>query len=122
MPAKSKFLNRTLILVLTALSGLAISQAAPNLVVRVGYAPVSGLNLYYEIHGSGRPQVLIDCGLGTSSMPVLAKSRHNITVDVQGLSPMRRRIARRGQRTDHSAAWVDFGAIVLMPTLETLPL
>jgi pimeloyl-ACP methyl ester carboxylesterase len=31
----------------------------------MAYAPVNGLQLYYEIHGSGRPLVLLHGGLLT---------------------------------------------------------
>jgi len=33
-----------------------------------GYAPVNGLKLYYEIHGSGNPLMLLHGGLGASEM------------------------------------------------------
>ena len=32
------------------------------------YADVNGINLYYEIHGTGRPLVLLHGGLGASEM------------------------------------------------------
>ena len=32
------------------------------------YADVNGINLYYEIYGSGRPLVLLHGGLGSSEM------------------------------------------------------
>ena len=39
-----------------------------------GYAPVNGIELYYEIHGSGKPMVLLHGGFGAIEMfgPVLA--------------------------------------------------
>jgi pimeloyl-ACP methyl ester carboxylesterase len=54
-----------------------------------GYAPVNGLKLYYEIHGSGQPLILIHGGLGASDMfaaivPTLAANRQVIAVDLQG--------------------------------------
>lgn len=54
-----------------------------------GYAPVNGIELYYEIHGSGKPLVLLHGGFGSIEMfgPVLAelaKSRQVIGVDLQG--------------------------------------
>ena len=54
-----------------------------------GYAPVNGLNLYYEIHGSGKPLLLLHGGFGLTSMfsellPQLATSRQVIAVDLQG--------------------------------------
>src|SRR5579859_2742746 len=58
--------------------------------VQKGYAPVNGLKMYYEIHGTGRPLVLIHGGLsaiGTSFghlLPGLAKTRQIIAVELQG--------------------------------------
>ncbi len=37
------------------LSGVGSAQQKPT----TGYAPVDGLNMYYEIHGSGEPVVLL---------------------------------------------------------------
>jgi len=53
------------------------------------YADVNGINLYYEIHGSGRPLVLLHGGLMHSGLfgPVLdmlAKDHKVITPDLQG--------------------------------------
>jgi pimeloyl-ACP methyl ester carboxylesterase len=53
------------------------------------YANVNGINLYYEIHGAGRPLILLHGGLGASEMfgpnlPALAKARQVIAVDLQG--------------------------------------
>ncbi len=53
-----------------------------------GYAKVNGLNLYYEIHGTGEPLVLLHGGLGAIEMfgeilPVLSKARRVIGVDLQ---------------------------------------
>jgi len=53
------------------------------------YAKVNGINLYYEIHGTGYPMVLLHGGLGSGEMfdPVLPQftERHKvITVDLQG--------------------------------------
>jgi pimeloyl-ACP methyl ester carboxylesterase len=54
-----------------------------------GYAPVNGIELYYEVHGQGKPLVLLHGGFGSIEMfgPVLvelAKSRQVIGVDLQG--------------------------------------
>jgi pimeloyl-ACP methyl ester carboxylesterase len=56
---------------------------------KTGYAPVNGLNLYYEIHGSGAPLVLIHGGFGATGMfgellPALAAHRQVVAVDLQG--------------------------------------
>ena len=54
------------------------------------YAPVNGLQLYYEVHGSGRPLVLLHGGLLTiglsfgSLLEPLAAGRQVIAVELQG--------------------------------------
>lgn len=53
------------------------------------YAEVNGIKLYYEIHGTGRPLILLHGGLGAIEMfgpnlPALAKGRQVIGVDLQG--------------------------------------
>jgi pimeloyl-ACP methyl ester carboxylesterase len=56
----------------------------------MAYAPVHGLQLYYEIHGSGKPLVLLHGGLLTIDLnfgPLLvplAASRQVIAVELQG--------------------------------------
>jgi pimeloyl-ACP methyl ester carboxylesterase len=52
------------------------------------YAPVNGLNMYYEIHGSGEPLILLHGGVGAIEMfgevlPLLAEGRQVIAVDLQ---------------------------------------
>jgi pimeloyl-ACP methyl ester carboxylesterase len=53
-----------------------------------GYAPVNGLEMYYEIHGAGRPLVLLHGaymtidGFGTL-LPALAATRQVIAVELQ---------------------------------------
>ena len=54
-----------------------------------GYAPVNGLNIYYEIHGSGEPLVLLPGGFWTVEamgeiVPLLAATRQVIGVELQG--------------------------------------
>ena len=54
-----------------------------------GYAPVNGLQLYYEIHGSGDPLVVLHGGLGSIAMygatiDALAQHRQVIAVDLYG--------------------------------------
>ncbi len=54
-----------------------------------GYAEVNGINLYYEIHGTGRPMVLLHGGLMSGEMfgpvlPALAERHQVIVVDLQG--------------------------------------
>ena len=52
------------------------------------YAEVNGVRMYYEEHGSGQPLILLHGGLGSGDMyapilPLLAKGRRVITVDLQ---------------------------------------
>src|SRR5881409_4334175 len=53
------------------------------------YAEVNGLKLYHEIHGAGRPLILLHGGLGSGEMfgpilPALSERHQVITVDLQG--------------------------------------
>jgi pimeloyl-ACP methyl ester carboxylesterase len=53
------------------------------------YADVNGIRLFYEVHGTGRPLILLHGGLGTGEMfgPVLPQltARHQVVaVDLQG--------------------------------------
>lgn len=75
-----------------ALAGSASPAAAKagedGAALQSGYAPVNGLQLYYEIHGAGEPLILIHGGLGLGAMfgellPRLAQGRKVITVDLQ---------------------------------------
>jgi pimeloyl-ACP methyl ester carboxylesterase len=55
-----------------------------------GYAPVNGLEMYYEVHGTGRPLVLLHGGLLTldrsfgAMIPGFAATRQVIAVELQG--------------------------------------
>lgn len=57
---------------------------------KTGYAPVNGLQMYYEVHGEGQPLVLLHgafSAIGTSFgklLPALAKKYQAIGVDLQG--------------------------------------
>src|SRR5436853_120229 len=56
---------------------------------RTGYAPVNGLQMYYEIHGSGQPLVVLHGSFMTIELmgkvvPGLAESRQVIAVEMQG--------------------------------------
>ena len=56
---------------------------------RTGYATVNGLRSYYEIHGSGRPLVLLHGGLMTIDtmqplLGLLAQQRQVIAVELEG--------------------------------------
>jgi pimeloyl-ACP methyl ester carboxylesterase len=52
------------------------------------YAPVNGLEMYYEVHGSGEPLILLHGGVGAIEMfggvlPMLAEGRQVIAADLQ---------------------------------------
>ncbi|WP_081197617.1 alpha/beta fold hydrolase [Niastella yeongjuensis] len=55
-----------------------------------GYAPVDGLNVYYEVYGEGRPIVLLHGAFFTIDMnwsqliPELSKNRKVIAIELQG--------------------------------------
>lgn len=49
------------------------------------YATVNGLRMYYEIHGAGRPLVLLHGAFGLATVyPILAKDRQVIAIELQG--------------------------------------
>ena len=66
------------------------TQNHPGTPVESGYIPVNGLEMYYEIHGSGRPLVLLHGNLSTIGtsfgkvLPRLASTRRIIAVEQQG--------------------------------------
>ncbi len=54
-----------------------------------GYASVNGLEMYYEIHGTGQPLVLLHGGFGSTGMfgealTLLSKERRVIVAGLQG--------------------------------------
>jgi pimeloyl-ACP methyl ester carboxylesterase len=61
-----------------------------NSTAQTGYVPVNGLNMYYEIHGTGQPLVLLHgafSAIGTSFgqvLPGLAKTRQVVAFELQG--------------------------------------
>jgi pimeloyl-ACP methyl ester carboxylesterase len=66
------------------------TQNHPSTLVESGYVPVNGLEIYYEIHGSGQPLVLLHGNLSTIGtsfdkvLPKLASTRRLIAVEQQG--------------------------------------
>jgi hypothetical protein len=74
---------------LTAMLSTAASAQIPNRsesgnASQSGYAPVNGLRMYYEVHGSGKPLILLHGGIAASevfgaSIGELAKGRQVIT-------------------------------------------
>src|SRR5215211_2713446 len=82
---------KTTALVMTVLlmmlpSGVVSGQQKPT----TGYAPVNGLKMYYEIHGSGEPVVLLHGAFMAISgdwndwISELSKTRKVIAVEMQG--------------------------------------
>ena len=65
------------------------ATAMTDSTTQTGYAPVNGLEMYYEVHGSGRPLVLLHGNLSTIGVdfggiiPSLARSRQVIAVEQQ---------------------------------------
>ena len=65
------------------------TSMSPPAIGKGSHASVNGLKMYYEIHGSGRPLVLLHGAFGTAEgwaavFPVLAKTRQVIIVEQQG--------------------------------------
>src|SRR6187200_2130260 len=82
--------NLTIFLVLAALTTSVHADTKPVTPSNGRYAEVNGLKMYYEIHGQGRPIVLlhgafctIDGCLG-QLVKLLSKSRQVIAVELQG--------------------------------------
>jgi pimeloyl-ACP methyl ester carboxylesterase len=75
---------------LAGVGGGQITPPASDAIKGAGrYADVNGIKLYYELHGAGKPLVLLHGGLGAIEMfgptlPALAKGRQVIAVDLQG--------------------------------------
>ena len=65
---------------------LAGADESPARSAREGsYATVNGLKMYYEVHGTGRPLVLLHGAFGwATAYPALAKGRQLIAVELQG--------------------------------------
>lgn len=82
---KTKTFFLTVVLTLFV-SGVVAGQQKPT----TGYAPVNGLKMYYEIHGSGEPVVLLHgafmaiTGDWNDWIDELSKTRKVIAVEMQG--------------------------------------
>ena len=86
------------------------TQEGPTMTTRPnsGYAPVNGVEIYYELHGTGKPLVLLHGGYGAIEMfgPVLtalASGRQVIGVDLQAHGrtlPMDRPMTFENMATD----------------------
>jgi pimeloyl-ACP methyl ester carboxylesterase len=75
----------------TLVATIAVSLALPTAAsaeMKTGYASVGGLEMYYEIHGAGRPLVLLHGALMTIEgfgklLPPLAQTRQVIAIEQQ---------------------------------------
>jgi pimeloyl-ACP methyl ester carboxylesterase len=88
MTLKGNFRASSAIAIVLALSSLAFAQPSTTTAVKTGYAPVNGLKMYYEIHGSGEPLILLHGGVGSTAtfneiLPSLSSTRQVIAVDLQ---------------------------------------
>jgi pimeloyl-ACP methyl ester carboxylesterase len=76
----------TFLFIATVMTTIASAQQKP----RTGYAPVNGLKMYYEVHGRGKPVVLLHGAFMTITnnwdgwISELAKTRKVIAVEMQG--------------------------------------
>lgn len=66
------------------------TQNDAGTLVENGYVPINGLEMYYEIHGSGQPLVVLHGNLSTietsfgNVLPKLASTRRVIAIEQQG--------------------------------------
>jgi pimeloyl-ACP methyl ester carboxylesterase len=80
---------------------------------RGSYAEVNGVRMYYEVHGAGRPVVLLHGGLGAIEMfrevlPLLAEGRRVVAVDLQAHG----RTADVGRPLDYETMADDVAALI----------
>jgi pimeloyl-ACP methyl ester carboxylesterase len=66
-----------------------MAMTDPQTPVETGYAPVNGLRMYYEVHGEGRPLILLHGAYMTVDtlgpiLPGLAQTRRVIAAEQQG--------------------------------------
>src|SRR5215467_10100815 len=79
-------MKTTALLLMMLVPAVVLAQEKPT----TGYAPVNGLKMYYEVHGSGDPVVLLHGAFMTITnnwngwIAELAKTRKVIAVEMQG--------------------------------------
>jgi pimeloyl-ACP methyl ester carboxylesterase len=79
-------MRKTAFLFMTLVATAVSAQQKPT----TGYAPLKGVNMYYEVHGSGEPVVLLHGAFMTITnnwdgwIGELAKTRRVIAVEMQG--------------------------------------
>jgi triacylglycerol esterase/lipase EstA (alpha/beta hydrolase family) len=78
--------RKTAFLLMTLVTTAVSAQQKPT----TGYAPVNGINMYYEVHGGGEPVVLLHGAFMTITnnwagwIGELSKTRKVIAVEMQG--------------------------------------
>jgi alpha-beta hydrolase superfamily lysophospholipase len=82
------FITRSIAGIILVASTFAFAQTSTTAVLKSEYSPMDGLKMYYEIHGTGEPLILLHGGLGSSDMfseimPLLSKKKQVIAVDLQ---------------------------------------
>lgn len=79
-------MRTTAFLLMTLVATNASAQQEPT----TGYAPINGINMYYEVHGGGEPVVLLHGAFMTITnnwagwVGELSKTRKVIAVEMQG--------------------------------------
>lgn len=90
MMLRTSFIATSAAGIILAASPLALNAQTPTTAaVKTGYAPVNGLKLYYEIHGTGEPLILLHGGVVGITMfgpnlAALSQKRRVIAVELQG--------------------------------------
>lgn len=89
MLARRRFIASSAAGLVLAKGSRGLAQERAKSAAKTGYAPVNGLSLYYEIHGSGDPLVLLHGGvvgivMFGPNVAELAKGRKVIAVELQG--------------------------------------
>lgn len=96
---------------------IVISQQINAQALKTGYAPVNGMRMYYEVHGSGDPIVLLHGAYMTIEGPIremaeaLKKNRRVIVVELQGhgrTADVDRRAITYEQMADDMAAFLKY--------------
>ena len=119
MIANKSFLRNLIAGTILALSILAAAAESPTMTVtKTGYAPANGLDLYYEIHGTGEPLVLLHGGSGaigifSSIMLDLSTNRQVLAVDL----PTHRRAANIVRLLSYEAIADDIADLIQWPVL-----
>jgi pimeloyl-ACP methyl ester carboxylesterase len=84
---KARILPVMAVYVVLLASTLVTADEPPARTAKVEgkYATVNGLKMYYEVHGTGRPLVLLHGAFGSATVyPTLARDRQVIAVELQG--------------------------------------